>query len=111
MASGATRASRDAVGASLLHALVIADTDESLELAMHVYMAKPELLLLTHIDETPFAGQNALHVLAVNRREQELCALVELAASRLARTQPRRVQARGIAQTPHQSFDEDEQER
>ena len=54
---------------------------------MRIFEARPELLPRPHIAGSPFEGENALHILAVNRREEELIRLLELASTRLHRGQ------------------------
>ena len=72
----------DASGARLVHGLLIANNDEALSLAYDMFAARPALLPLPHL-EGPFVGENALHVLAVNRRHEMLRRLLELAAAHL----------------------------
>eukprot|EP00966_Prymnesium_polylepis_P125841 2909890-Prymnesium_polylepis.1 len=56
----------DALGARLLHALLLANTPESSELFLHLADAHPHLLLGTS-ETGEYAGQGALHIIAVNR--------------------------------------------
>ena len=70
----------DCSGAYVLHSLLLANTSPSIALAMAIYNARPRLLLQVHADG-PFTGEHGLHILAVNRRELELCTLVRLAVS------------------------------
>lgn len=53
---------------------------------MAVYRERPALLTHTHRSKL-FDGENALHILCVNSREDELVEAIELAASHLRRTQ------------------------
>lgn len=73
---------RDAVGATPIMGLLVANTKPALSLALSVYEARPSLLADCH-SPGPFDGENALHILSVNRREAELCRCIELAASKL----------------------------
>lgn len=72
----------DASGAYVLHVLLIANTPAALALAMALAHARPRLLLQSHA-EGFFTGEHGLHILAVNRRESELCVLLQLAGDRL----------------------------
>lgn len=88
----------DGAGANPLHALLVSNQERSLNLVLSVFGARPDLLPLAHVGQ-PFAGENALHVLAVNRREHELCHLIELAAASLDRAELEALfhsQARGV---------------
>ena len=73
---------RDGAGAAPLHGLVVANTKQSLALALSLYKARPALLQQSHTSKV-FFGENSLHILCVNRREPELVELVELAARKL----------------------------
>lgn len=75
---------RDTSGSTPLHGLLVANTPQALALALRVYQRRPALLLQAHTSSGPFLGENALHILAVNRREPELCTCIELAASHLS---------------------------
>ena len=78
---------RDVVGAAPLHGLVVANTKPALGLALAIYRSKPALLQLCHSNAAVFTGENVLHILCVNSREEELCECIELAASRLKTSQ------------------------
>jgi hypothetical protein len=72
----------DAVGAHPTHALMVANTEDSLSLAMAIYERVPEMLTRVHAAAPrPFEGESALHIAAVNRREPQLIRMVELAAT------------------------------
>ena len=73
---------RDSAGATPMLGLLVSNTKAALTCALEIYRAKPLLIAQCH---TPFifTGENALHILSVNRREPELCEIIELAASRL----------------------------
>ena len=66
----------DEVGAFAIHALVVCNNPDSLALAMDLYRAAPRKLLplvhVPHRNGTPiFVGESSLHILAVNRHEDE----------------------------------------
>jgi hypothetical protein len=78
----------DAVGAHPTHALMVANTEDSLSLAMAIYERVPEMLTRVHAAAPrPFEGESALHIAAVNRREPQLIRMVELAAGNLSTEQ------------------------
>ena len=75
---------RDVSGAGLIHCLAIANTEKSIELAMNLFQIRPLLLLCVHSGGRGglagyFDGEGALHILAVNKKEDEFRKLVELA--------------------------------
>ena len=72
----------DCTGARVFHALVIANTSASIALALAIFHQRPARLPTPHSDG-PFKGEHAMHILAVNRRERELCTLIRLARDRL----------------------------
>ena len=74
----------DPVGACILHALVVCNTEESIELALMVLRTEPQLLLQTHVGQ-PFLGEGLLHIACANRREQLGIAMVDLAIASLSR--------------------------
>ena len=76
----------DASGATTILGLLVANTEPAVGLCMGLYKADPTLLLQCHAPG-PFFGENAYHVLVVNSREDELCALIELAEAHLDRPQ------------------------
>ena len=77
----------DGSGAVATLLLLLANNDAAVGLTVRIFQARPELLPLVHIEGSIFHGEHALHVLAVNMREMELCRLLELAARRLSRKQ------------------------
>ena len=79
--------STDASGAQPTLAIMVANTDQAVELIKDIFYAKPEYIQLCHADDSPFHGENALHVLAVNRREVDLCYILDLCADHLNRKQ------------------------
>jgi hypothetical protein len=64
----------DEVGAFPIHALVVCNTSASLELAMELFVLKPKLLTMVHVNHRNglpmFTGESCLHIAAVNRREE-----------------------------------------
>ena len=68
---------RDSSGAYMTHALLIANTEGALTLCMELYRLHPHLLMQAH-GPGFFTGEHGLHVLAVNRREAELCEALDL---------------------------------
>ena len=69
----------DPVGAYVIHALIVCNTDASLELAFDILeRAHPRLLLQTHRGE-PFNGEGCLHIVCANRREEHGLRMIELA--------------------------------
>ena len=73
----------DPVGAYPIHALLVCNTPASLEVSMEIFQTRPMLLTQVHTPDGPFRGESSLHICAVNRREQTLIELVELAVARL----------------------------
>ncbi len=72
----------DGAGARPQHGLLVSNTPASLALVLDAFRARPQLIPLRHVGQ-PFEGENALHILAVNKKEEELCEVIELAASAL----------------------------
>ena len=72
----------DGAGARPHHGLLVSNVPASLELVLKAFEARPGLIPLRHIGQ-PFEGENALHILAVNKREDELCRLIVIATSKL----------------------------
>ena len=79
------------VGAYPIHSLLVCNSPESVALAMELYAKKPSLLPLVHVQHRSglplFVGESSLHVLAVNRHEDEHVALIELVRSQLSAEQ------------------------
>lgn len=73
----------DCVGAYPIHALLVANTEASLGLAMRLFRAEPSLMLQRHTQGGPFVGENCLHIVAANSREEELLEMLGLAVARL----------------------------
>ena len=68
----------DVVGANIIHALVVCNTEASLELAFAIFDVAPRLLLPTHAGQ-PFMDEGNLHIVCVNRRETHACRMVDIA--------------------------------
>lgn len=62
----------DAVGAYVIHALIVCNTEASLEVSFAILDLAPRLLLLTHYGQ-PFLGEGSLHIVCANRREELAC--------------------------------------
>jgi hypothetical protein len=79
----------DQVGAFAIHALMVCNTEASLELAMELIEAQPHMLTQVHVNhrsgEPVFTGESCLHIAAVNKREAIFVSMVELAAKKLPR--------------------------
>lgn len=58
----------DPVGAFVIHALVVCNTEASIETALAVLRACPKLVLQQHTGQ-PFSGEGLLHIACANRRE------------------------------------------
>ena len=72
----------DASGARPHHGLLVANTPPSIDLVLEAFRRRPSLIALPHVGQ-PFEGENALHILAVNKHETELIELIDLAAREL----------------------------
>jgi hypothetical protein len=76
----------DAVGAYPIHALLVCNTEDSVDLSMRIFDRVPAMVTRVHrAPKAPFLydGESSLHILAVNHREDEFVRLVELATSSL----------------------------
>ena len=73
----------DMVAALPIHSLALANNQASLDLLVRLVEERPELLPEAH-GEPVFSGENVLHVLIVNRREDLVCELLDIAAERLS---------------------------
>lgn len=71
----------DPVGAFLIHALLVCNTDPALELAFKLLSVMPKLMLQVHTGQ-PFQDETALHVLSVNRREHLAIEYVDMVVAR-----------------------------
>lgn len=58
----------DPVGAFIIHALVVCNTEPSLEISFELLDLAPHLLLQTHAGQ-PFMDESLLHIVSANRRE------------------------------------------
>ena len=83
--------SSDEVGAFPIHALVVGNTPEALELATEIFEAKPSLLTILHTTSRAglplFCGESTLHILCVNQREAMLVRLLALAQEKLGKSE------------------------
>ncbi|KAL1507839.1 hypothetical protein AB1Y20_007447 [Prymnesium parvum] len=77
---------RDASGAMPLHALAISNTPEALSLICELISLWPRMIPLVH-GAGLYLGEHLFHILAVNRREDELCRMLHIAHLRLGRAQ------------------------
>ena len=75
----------DSAGAPPYVGLLVANTDAAVSLCVRIFEARPELMPVPHAVGSIFEGENALHVLAVNRREKQMIYLLELASESLDR--------------------------
>ena len=77
----------DFVGATPVHALLVANNDAALDTVMAMFRARPKLMYQTHAtarnDVPIFNGENCLIVAAVNRREKQVCEMIEIARQHL----------------------------
>ena len=77
----------DLVGASPVHALLVANNDAALDTVMAMFRAKPNLMYQTHVTarfgDPVFNGENCLIIAAVNRREKQVCEMIEIARQHL----------------------------
>ena len=76
----------DEVGAFAIHALVVCNTPESLEISMELFEEQPHLI--GGARETPrwlsfILGESSLHIFAVNQHEDLFCRFLDLAVDKL----------------------------
>lgn len=88
--TGSVFESHDGAGATPILGLMVANTAAAMELARTIYTLRPALLGQQHAPG-PFLGETVFHVLAANRREEELCAFIQLAHDELDAESLRRV--------------------
>ena len=73
----------DLVGAYVIHALIVCNTDASLEVAFQIIDVLPRLLLQTHsgtaVVKDIFTGEGSIHIVCVNRREEYACKMIDIA--------------------------------
>lgn len=74
----------DPVGAFPIHALMVVNTPEVLSLCMDILERAPHQLTRLHTSKL-FLGESILHIVIVNRHEELLVKLVELACKKLER--------------------------
>ena len=72
----------DPVGAYAIHCLMVCNSPQSLELSMALYERLPHWILRVH-GKGDYCGESALHIVAVNKREDLLVRLIKLAFERL----------------------------
>lgn len=81
----------DAVGAFLIHAITVANTDDAVELSSDLVSSRPILLTQVHVNHRAgfplFAGESCLHICAVNRREALFCRMIDLTTRQLGKDQ------------------------
>jgi len=75
----------DVTGALPQHGLLVSNTPASVEVVLKAFRARPALIPLGHAKGLFFAGENSLHILAVNSREMELMEVIWIAARNLKR--------------------------
>ena len=77
----------DQVGAYVMHAITVCNTPQSLSVSWEVYKAVPRLLLQLHEFHRAgfplFFGESTLHICCVNKREDLLVDLIDLAIKEL----------------------------
>ena len=76
--SGSLMDQTDQSGAYPIHALMVGNTDASLALSLDLFRASPALLTRTH-GTGPFEGESSLIIAIVNRREDVVLTMLELA--------------------------------
>ena len=67
----------DSAGANPGHALIVANSDESISLAFEIF-TKIRFLMATAHGPGPFIGENNLHILLANARFDEACELLQV---------------------------------
>ncbi|KAL1499226.1 hypothetical protein AB1Y20_013732 [Prymnesium parvum] len=72
----------DSTGAMIHHCLLIANSDDAVNTAVKIYCAWPKLLPAPHAPGM-YSGENALHSVAVNGREEVFLTLLEVACKEL----------------------------
>ena len=80
----------DVVGCNATLALLVANSDVAIALFVAICQADPKALIIAHTPG-PFEGENALHVLCANRREEALLELIPVACERLTRRDLKRL--------------------
>jgi hypothetical protein len=72
----------DSSGATPIMGLLLSNTKEAMKQCLALYALRPDMLLQVHFPG-PFVGESALHVVAINRREDELCEMLLIAHNNL----------------------------
>jgi hypothetical protein len=80
--------SPDPVGAFAIHALIVCNSEASLELAFAILEIAPKLALQTHAGQ-PFSGEGNLHILCANRREALAIRMIDLVDGRFSKEEAR----------------------
>ena len=68
----------DAVGATPILGLLVANTDAALQACLAIFHKVPTSMLSKH-GPGPFTGENTLHVVSVNKHEKMVLLMVDLA--------------------------------
>ena len=78
----------DASGATMLHGLLIANTDAAIEVVFRIFEELPQALLQAHgstRDSGPlFVGENHMHILVTNARNEQACRFMRLVVSKFS---------------------------
>ena len=87
-----THTTRSQVGAKLIHSLLVANNERSINLALQLIEDHPPLLLGTHGQEAGeakpvFSGEGAMHIVAVNKQRTAVEAMVRTAVKCLTPAQ------------------------
>ena len=81
----------DAVGAKLVHGLLVANSERSIKLALELFEIHPPLLLGTHgqnsADKPVIKGEGSMHIVAVNQRRYAVEFMVRTAVRRMSPAQ------------------------
>ncbi|KAL1496128.1 hypothetical protein AB1Y20_014749 [Prymnesium parvum] len=73
---------QDSAGGSPAHAMLISNSAAAIKVVHQIYCRWPRMMTLTY-GRGLFQGENALHILAANRKEQELIEMLRSARLRL----------------------------
>ena len=76
----------DTTGAKPLHALLISNSEAAIQMCVDLIRHSPIRALDSHATGH-FTGENCIHVLAVQLREDELCELFDTIAESLSRAE------------------------
>jgi hypothetical protein len=80
----------DVTGAKPIHALLISNTECAVGLCLELIKQRPERMLEAH-GAGDFEGENCMHVLCVQQREDILCRAFDVVARHLPRAEVRRL--------------------